>query len=50
MALRAADPEAALGWRRAVREVFTKAFADGFTATDMSRDGWYTLTRREAAS
>ncbi|MFC8092530.1 chorismate synthase [Streptomyces sp. NPDC057301] len=50
VALRAADPELALGWRRAVREVFTKAFADGFTATDMSRDGWYTLTRREATS
>lgn len=50
VALRAADPELALRWRRAVREVFTKAFADGFVATGMSRDGWYTLTRREAAS
>ncbi|MET9829776.1 chorismate synthase [Streptomyces sp. NPDC006385] len=48
VALRAADPELALRWRRAVREVFTKAFADGFTATGMSRDGWYTLTRPEA--
>ncbi|MFE7893227.1 chorismate synthase [Streptomyces sp. NPDC057412] len=47
VALRATDAERALGWRRAVREVFTKAFAEGFTATDMSRDGWYTLTRRE---
>ncbi|MFJ7078174.1 chorismate synthase [Streptomyces sp. NPDC098781] len=43
--IRAADPALALAWRRAVREVFTKAFADGFTATGMSRDGWYTLTR-----
>ncbi|WP_217214720.1 chorismate synthase [Streptomyces sp. AC550_RSS872] len=50
VALRAADPELALRWRRAVRDVFTKAFADGFLATGMSRDGWYTLTRREAAS
>ena len=50
VALRAADPALALRWRRAVREVFTKAFADGFTATSMSRDGWYTLTRREAAA
>ncbi|ELS53676.1 hypothetical protein [Streptomyces viridochromogenes] len=50
VALRAADPELALRWRRAVREVFTKAFADGFLATAMSRDGWYTLTRREAAA
>ncbi|MFC9312780.1 chorismate synthase [Streptomyces nigra] len=47
VALRVTDPELALGWRRAVREVLTKAFAEGFTATDMSRDGWYTLTRRE---
>lgn len=45
VALRAADPELALRWRRDVREVFTKAFAEGFTATGMSRDGWYTLTR-----
>ncbi|MGW1954266.1 chorismate synthase [Streptomyces sp. NPDC001920] len=50
VALRAADPDLALRWRRAVREVFTKAFADGFTATGMSRDGWYTLTRPEAAA
>ncbi|MDC0769197.1 chorismate synthase [Streptomyces sp. HD] len=50
VALRAADPALALRWRRAVREVLTKAFADGFTATAMSRDGWYTLTRREAAA
>ncbi|KUL38357.1 hypothetical protein [Streptomyces regalis] len=50
VALRAADPALALRWRRAVREVFTKAFADGFRATGMSRDGWYTLTRPEAAA
>ncbi|MFF4052051.1 chorismate synthase [Streptomyces chartreusis] len=50
VALRAADPQLALRWRRAVRDVFTKAFADGFLATGMSRDGWYTLTRREATS
>ncbi|MFF9619923.1 chorismate synthase [Streptomyces griseosporeus] len=43
--LRAADPVLALRWRYAVREVFTGAFAQGFTATGMSRDGWYTLTR-----
>jgi len=43
--LRAVDPELALRWRRAVREVFTEAFAQGFRATGMSRDGWYTLTR-----
>ncbi|MEU6093276.1 chorismate synthase [Streptomyces sp. NPDC047079] len=48
VALRAADPVLALRWRHAVREVFTKAFAEGFAATGMSRDGWYTLTREEA--
>ncbi|MFF7183722.1 chorismate synthase [Streptomyces sp. NPDC008222] len=49
VALRATDPALALRWRHAVREVFTKAFAEGFTATAMSRDGWYTLTREEVA-
>ncbi|MGW5480197.1 chorismate synthase [Streptomyces sp. NPDC004008] len=49
VALRATDPALALRWRHAVREVFTKAFAEGFTATGMSRDGWYTLTREEGA-
>ncbi|WP_353942860.1 chorismate synthase [Streptomyces sp. HUAS MG91] len=43
--LRAADPALALRWRHAVRDVFTAAFAEGRTATGMSRDGWYTLTR-----
>ncbi|MFF7068652.1 chorismate synthase [Streptomyces pseudovenezuelae] len=46
--LRAADPALALRWRRAVREVFTEAFAQGFRATGMSRDSWYTLTRKAA--
>jgi predicted GNAT superfamily acetyltransferase len=45
--LRTADPALALRWRHAVREVFTAAFAQGFRATGMSRDGWYTLTRTE---
>ncbi|MHA5049846.1 GNAT family N-acetyltransferase [Streptomyces sp. SD15] len=43
--LRAAEPSLALRWRHAVREVFTEAFAEGYVATGMSRDGWYTLTR-----
>ncbi|MFE5365900.1 chorismate synthase [Streptomyces mirabilis] len=43
--LRAADPTLALRWRHAVRAVFTEAFAEGYVATGMSRDGWYTLTR-----
>jgi predicted GNAT superfamily acetyltransferase len=45
--LRAAAPAQALRWRHAVREVFLEAFAEGFRATGMSRDGWYTLTRTE---
>jgi predicted GNAT superfamily acetyltransferase len=48
VALRAADPALALRWRRAVREVFTEAFGQGFRATGMSRDGWYTLTKEAA--
>ncbi|MFC3577863.1 chorismate synthase [Streptomyces yaanensis] len=47
VALRAADPALALRWRHAVRDVFTEAFAEGFRATGMSRDGSYTLTREE---
>lgn len=43
--LRAADPALALRWRHAVRAVFAEAFAEGYVATGMSRDGWYTLTR-----
>ncbi|BCM67215.1 MULTISPECIES: hypothetical protein [Streptomyces] len=50
VALRAADPALALRWRHAVREVFLDAFAEGFRATGMSRDGWYTLARTEEAA
>ncbi|MEU2061662.1 chorismate synthase [Streptomyces sp. NPDC013455] len=50
VALRAADPALALRWRHALREVFLEAFAGGFRATGMSRDGWYTLTRTEGAA
>ncbi|MGW2650265.1 chorismate synthase [Streptomyces sp. NPDC001393] len=48
--LRAADPALALRWRYAVREVLLTAFVDGFRATGMTRDGWYTLTRTEEAA
>ncbi|MBT2394981.1 chorismate synthase [Streptomyces sp. ISL-100] len=47
-AMRAKAPDEALRWRRAVREVFTAAFAEGFAATGMSRDGWYQLTPASA--
>ncbi|HEX8869381.1 MAG TPA: hypothetical protein VF821_27215 [Lentzea sp.] len=33
-------------WREAVRGVFVDAFADGYVATSMSRDGWYELERK----
>ncbi len=46
--LRATDPDEGLRWRHAVREVFTDAFAAGYVATAMSRDGWYTLERTAA--
>ncbi|WP_223206243.1 chorismate synthase [Streptomyces xanthii] len=49
LALRARDLPAALRWRHAVREVFTGAFADGYTASALSRDGWYLLTRAAAS-
>ncbi|GGU72986.1 hypothetical protein GCM10010260_00800 [Streptomyces filipinensis] len=48
--LRAAEPALALRWRHAVRDVLLDAFTEGFRATGMSRDGWYTLTREEAAA
>ncbi|WP_222598448.1 hypothetical protein [Lentzea tibetensis] len=46
VALRREDPEAAAAWRKAVRGVFTDAFADGRVATSMSRDSWYLLERK----
>ncbi|MET8468303.1 chorismate synthase [Streptomyces sp. NPDC006422] len=48
VALRATDPDTALRWRHAVREVFTTAYAEGLRATAMSRDGWYLLTHLTA--
>jgi predicted GNAT superfamily acetyltransferase len=47
VAIRRRDHSVAARWRAAVREVLLAAFADGFTATGMSRDGWYRLTREE---
>jgi predicted GNAT superfamily acetyltransferase len=47
--LRRTDPAAALAWRHAVREVFTGAFAQGYVATGMTREGWYRLNRTELA-
>ncbi|SDY38806.1 Predicted acetyltransferase, GNAT superfamily [Amycolatopsis xylanica] len=41
--LRGRDPEAAIAWRKAVRDVFIGAFDRGYRVVGMSRDGWYTL-------
>lgn len=49
VAIRRRDQPTAAQWRAAVREVLLAAFADGFAATSMSRDGWYRLTRGEPA-
>jgi predicted GNAT superfamily acetyltransferase len=45
--LRRGDQQLAAAWRAAVRDVLEPAFAEGFQATGMSRDGWYHLTRRD---
>lgn len=44
--VRKESPSLAKQWREAVRGVFVDAFADGYAATSMSRDGWYELERR----
>jgi predicted GNAT superfamily acetyltransferase len=45
VALRQHDPETALAWRTALRDTLGSAVGDGYAATDMSRDGWYTIER-----
>ena len=46
VALRRGDPALARRWRVALRDALAAAGADGFTATAMTRDGWYVLERR----
>lgn len=43
--LRSTAPDSARAWRLALRETFGAAVADGYRATSMSRDGYYTLER-----
>lgn len=43
-ALRATRPDRSARWRRASRAVFQPAYAAGYRATDVSRDGTYLLT------
>ncbi|MEY2478132.1 MAG: hypothetical protein QOG87_3447 [Actinomycetota bacterium] len=45
VALRKDDPETALAWRGALRDTMGAAVSDGYVATGMTRDGWYTLER-----
>lgn len=45
VALRRHDPEQALRWRFDLRACFVPAYEQGYRATAMSRDGWYSLTR-----
>jgi predicted GNAT superfamily acetyltransferase len=47
VAVRRADPCLGARWRAALRDVLVPAFAEGYVATAMSRDGWYRLTREE---
>jgi predicted GNAT superfamily acetyltransferase len=44
--LRRRDAPLARTWRLALRDAIAAAGADGFTATAMTRDGWYVLERR----
>jgi predicted GNAT superfamily acetyltransferase len=45
VALRRDDPETASAWRSALRDTLGAAVGDGYVATGMTRDGWYTLER-----
>jgi predicted GNAT superfamily acetyltransferase len=44
--LRRRDAPLARTWRLALRDAIAAAGADGYTATAMTRDGWYVLERR----
>ena len=43
--LRHRDPELALAWRLALRDVLVSAFADGLEVVGVGRDGWYLIGR-----
>ncbi|HZD38664.1 MAG TPA: GNAT family N-acetyltransferase [Actinomycetes bacterium] len=45
VAVRAADPDLALRWRRALRAVMGEALDRGLAATGITRSGWYLLER-----
>jgi predicted GNAT superfamily acetyltransferase len=43
VAVRAADPDLAMRWRRALRTVMGEALGKGLAATGITRSGWYVL-------
>jgi predicted GNAT superfamily acetyltransferase len=45
IAMRDSDPARARDWRLAVRDTVGAALRRGYTATAMTRDGWYTLVK-----
>lgn len=45
IAVRETEPALARRWRYALRDTLGAAVSDGFSATGMDRNGWYTLTR-----
>jgi predicted GNAT superfamily acetyltransferase len=46
LAVRKDNPARGRAWRTALRDTFGAAVRDGYVATSMSRDGWYTLARQ----
>jgi predicted GNAT superfamily acetyltransferase len=48
VALRAADPDRARDWRRALRDTLGQALDDGLVATAATRSGWYVLETAHA--
>ena len=45
--LRRTDPAAAAAWRKALRDTLGGALRDGYSATGMTRDGWYLLEKAD---
>jgi predicted GNAT superfamily acetyltransferase len=45
VALRRADPDLALSWRKALRDSLGVAISEGYLATGISKSGWYVLER-----
>lgn len=50
VAIRAADPELASRWRRALRDTMGEALGHGLVATGITRSGWYVLEHASSPS